>query len=708
MKKFLLSLLLVAFMGPLFAEKVELQDAKNYAVNAYYQKLNLYHHAVSIYEVQIDDVFDIKKDGESVYYIFNMKDFGYIIISAEDVLNPVQAYSFTSTYIQGKYSDNFNGWLDGRAGAVVYARENNIMATDEINAKWNELKDISSLSLIDNGKSVEPLLTSTWNQDWPYNYYMPLNASGPGGRMYVGCVSTAMSMIMHYWRYPAQGSGSKTHSYAGHTVTVNYADAEYDWDAMLDNSDNRVNLEMAEIGLHAAVAVEMHWGPNGSGAYSSDVPYALETYFNYDTDCQYIQNQGYPWSTWKGYIEAELDDICPLYYSGQDGNGPGASGHAFVLDGYHSDDTYHFNFGWSGYGNGWFDITSPSGYEWYYNQGMVRSIYPEDSNYPYGCTNDYERHTLVGSLEDGSGPTENYNAYADCAWLISSQTAQDSVDHITLEFVLMDTETDDVFTIYDGASTSDPVLGTYSGTSVPTEQVTSTGNQMLITFVADGDATTGTGWKVEYFSTQPSYCSPSVVTLTEPAGTIGDGSESFYYKNNTNCMWKIEPAYATGVTLTFTDFDTEDTEDYLQVYDASNNQLQGEFSGNTLPDAVHVESGELFLIWKTSGAITAPGWEAFWEADNVGVEEQSNSFTNLMVYPNPANDVLKVSFTTDENQSFDVSLITVTGIQVYTESTNEFSGNYVNSIDLSEFSEGVYFLNITSESGTVVRKVVVQ
>ena len=57
------------------------------------------------------------------------------------------------------------------------------------------------------------LPTAAWSQESPFN------DSIPGGRL-VGCVGTAMSIIMKYHEFPARGTGS----YNG----VNY-DVAYDW-----------------------------------------------------------------------------------------------------------------------------------------------------------------------------------------------------------------------------------------------------------------------------------------------------------------------------------------------------------------------------------------------------------------------------------------------------------------------------------------------
>ncbi|MBC8486067.1 MAG: C10 family peptidase [Bacteroidetes bacterium] len=708
MKRLLLSLLLISFAGILFANKVELQDAKTVALNAYYQKLNTYHETVNFSDLEINNYYVVNENGETVYYVFNITNNGFIIISAEDAMIPILGYSFETIYSPDNSPENFKSWMKGKAANIIYLRENNVEATIEIANKWNELLDFNCIEFIpkDGGKSIEPLLTCTWDQGHPYNYLCPVNTSGE--KAIVGCVATAMAQIMYYWRYPEQGNGSTSYNWGSYgTITANFGETTYDWDGMVDNP-TLVNLPVALISFHAGVAVHMHYGTNSSGASSDDVPFALKYYFKYSNTCVLTEHQGISQPTWENYVKDELDENCPVYYSGFD-PGPPLSGHAFVCDGYHSDNTFHFNWGWGGYMNGWFTLQNAGGFT--QQQSIVRNIFPNDAAYPYGCEPDMERTNLVGSFEDGSGPQENYDPNANCSWLITPQTPEDSVTNITLNFVTLDTENDDVVTIYDGETTSDPVLGTYSGTTTPGDNITSTGNKMLVTFVADGDAVTGSGWRVEYSTSQPDWCS-GLQVLTEPTGAFDDGSGDFWYNNYTTCMWKIQPAYAVGITLTFTEFDTEQVVDEVKIFDASNSQLLATYSGHwtpdSIPDPVFAESGELFITFQTDGAYNGPGWTAEWEIGNIGVDEQNESFGNLKVYPNPANNLLNISFSLDESQSFDIKLLSVTGEVVYVESTNEFSGNYVNTIDLSEIAKGVYFLNLTNNKGTVNRKVIIK
>jgi hypothetical protein len=177
-------------------------------------------------------------------------------------------------------------------------------------------------------------------------------------------------------------------------------------------------------------------------------------------------------------------------------------------------------------------------------------------------------------------------------------------------------------------------------------------------------------------------------------------------------MYKIAPAFASDITLTFTEFHTEADADLVKIYDATTNQLlvtlSGEYTAGNMPDPIYCDNGALFLTFQSDGAFNAPGFTGEWEIGNTAVNDQNDTFNQLRVYPNPAQNILNVSFSAEENQSFSIRLITVTGNVVYEQNTTDFSGHYVNTIDLSDMANGVYFLSLSSEKGSVNKKVVVK
>ena len=68
----------------------------------------------------------------------------------------------------------------------------------------------------------------------------------------------------------------------------------------------------------------------------------------------------------------------PVYYSGSDVDGNG--GHAFVCDGYDENDLFHFNWGWSGSGDGFFaiDELNVSSYAFNSGQAFIANFVPAE------------------------------------------------------------------------------------------------------------------------------------------------------------------------------------------------------------------------------------------------------------------------------------------------------------------------------------------
>ncbi|HSG68323.1 MAG TPA: C10 family peptidase, partial [Bacteroidales bacterium] len=468
----------------------------------------------------------------------------------------------------------------------------------------------------------------------------------------------------------------------------------YRWNGMKDNISSTNPWPIAELGYHCAVSVNMDFSPYGSGSYSYIVPNRLNAFWRYNS-AQYLEKINYNLTTWIALLKAEIDIKRPLYYSGQSSEG----GHAFVCDGYQGDD-FHFNFGWSGYGNGYFSLSNVGGYN--IGQGCVRYFYPSDPNYPYYNTGQEVITEFSGQFTDGSGPIEDYLPNTEASWLIDPQTAEDSITDITLYFIEFDLGAGDFLRIYDGETTAAPLLGEYTGNTLPTQH-SSTGNKMLITLSSDGSGN-GPGFKAEFNCDFPNYCN-GLSTITEAVGTFDDGSGSFHYAPGATCMFKIQPAYANEITVQFNYFDTEEGEDLVKVFDG--NTPLGTFSGSDIPGPFTCTNGSVFITWSSNSTISRPGWEITYEIGNVGVEE-NETFARLNVFPNPATDALNINFSLDTDQTVEMRLVNVTGEAVYHDVLTNVSGTVNSSIDVSGFAKGIYILNLTSNEGSVNKKIIIR
>lgn len=691
--KILLSILvLFAVTASIFAKDINLSKAEQVAVNFFFEKANQYGNAVNYYDLNITESYVV----DNAYYVVNLEN-GWVVISANDVMAPVIGYNFEGDFpvIDHGFAA-FDSWMQNYVDQVNFIRENKILADEEVTAQWNAYTTDNPTSLnVRGGRDVDPLLTALWNQDNPYNAMCPEDPAGPGGRVYVGCVSTAMTLIMHYWRYPLSGTGSHSYyKYPYGTLTANFGEADYNWDGMTDVINDKFIWEIAEVGFHGAVSVDMNFGPDGSGAYSQDVPYAMATYFNFQNSVQYLSKSSYNTTAWENMIQQELDDGHPLYYSGQSTDG----GHAFVLDGYQGSNYYHFNFGWSGSGNGYYSLQDVNGFNQY--QGMVRNIYPDDPNYPYVAVGEKELTTLVGSFTDGSGPVEDYPQGMDASWLINPQNDHDSVTSITLSFIEFDTYSNDEIRIFDGPDAECPLLGEYSGSDLP-PSITSTGNTMYITFTSIGEAA---GFKAEYTSQLPAFCTST--NITDPSGTITDGSQSFWYNNQTSCVFNLSHPEAIRYSIDFTEMATEEGLDKVKVYDGATATLIGEYSGHTIPDPIVVETNAMLIMWSTNPTVRDEGWSFDFTVDGVGTEE--TVLENLSVYPNPTTGTLNVNFDAEKQGDIQIKLVNISGQVIIDETVANANGTYNNSFDISDQAKGVYLLSITSENEKIDRKIVLK
>jgi Zn-dependent metalloprotease len=210
-----------------------------------------------------------------------------------------------------------------------------------------------------------------------------------------------------------------------------------------------------------------------------------------------------------------------------------------------------------------------------------------------------------GSFSDGSG-TANYQDNLDCRWLIQPTGA----NTIALNFPSFNTEANyDTVIVYDGPTTSDPVLMTWWGNTIP-PTVNSTNGAMLVRFRSDVN-TNFAGWNATYTSSGTAYCNGGTL-LTTSTGSFTDGSGANNYGNNQLCYWLIAPPCANSVTLSFSQFNTEAGYDGVIVYNGNNTSAPVllNTSGTTIPANVTANSGQMLVIFISDYAVRMQGFAA--------------------------------------------------------------------------------------------------
>jgi hypothetical protein len=307
----------------------------------------------------------VKSAAPSTYfYVFNADSRGFVIVAADDDVTPILGYSDEINFDPAHIPENVAKWLEGYKSEIRRVIENHIPATQEITAAWQKLKSGAGYSTQASATSVTPLLQTKWNQSPYYNDMCPVDAAS-GERTVTGCVATAMAQIMKFWNYPAAGSGF--HSYNSEqfgTLSANFGSTTYDW-ASMPNELAGANQAVATLMYHVGVSVDMNYGPGSTGGSSAFVisaqspvtncsEYALKTYFGYKNTLQGIQRAYYTTTDWMNMLKTEFNASRPVLYAGFGGGG----GHCFVADGYDNNDYVHFNWGWGGAYDGYFEINA--------------------------------------------------------------------------------------------------------------------------------------------------------------------------------------------------------------------------------------------------------------------------------------------------------------------------------------------------------------
>ena len=292
---------------------------------------------------------------EAALYIFNQPDNnGWVMISADDNARTILGYSTEGAFNASNIPSNLRFWLDYYAERIAVAQPTASKVKKATAATYDP---------------VAPLLGGIkWGQDAPYNDQCPLDTYD-NTRCASGCVATAAAQIMYFWKWPAQGKGSKKYTWTNEAGTsgtedVTFSSFTYEWDKMIDNYSlgGYTSAQASAVALlmyHVGVSCEMEYGGDavgGSGAFTKDMRNGLVNNFSYKSSASFVETGSttVP-STLPATFAAELKTGRPILMGGSTKNN---EGHEFVCDGVDKDGLFHINWGWDGMSNGFFALSA--------------------------------------------------------------------------------------------------------------------------------------------------------------------------------------------------------------------------------------------------------------------------------------------------------------------------------------------------------------
>jgi len=264
----------------------------------------------------------------------------------------------------------------------------------------------------------------------------------------------------------------------------------------------------------------------------------------------------------------------------------------------------------------------------------------------------------VVTLTEETGEFESALPYANglsCSWIIAPTDATS----VELTFTRFGTEENyDFVRVFEcegegtalAACQNSKRVVQLSGSIQTPRVVTVRTGAMRVSFNSDesqvalGFAAT---WAAGFAATNPDdevpqpeekHCTGSQ-TFTDPSGTLEDGSGTADYGNNVDCEWIIAPAGAPGVSIQFSQFETEQDYDVVRIYECQNEQcpdpvLLAELSGSRSGQRVQTSTGVMRVVLTSDDSVSSGGFSATWglvSAPCTGMQtltDQSGSFAD--------------------------------------------------------------------------------
>ena len=698
-------ILLFALCLPLFvfAKDIDKEQLVKYGCQAYKMRTGVAMQQKAAMPA-VNRVQYVEENGQTLMAVINFEGNGFIIMSADDAALPVLGYSTEGSFDLDSVAPAALYWLDYLKEQLMDVKRNNLSADAQIASAWQTVMTGKTATADTKGyeTAVPPLVSAHWNQNKFYNYLCPMDNNAPSSydsHVPCGCVALAMAMIMYYYGYPLVGSGFNSYTSNYGTHEVNFAMQNYRYELMQDVLNN-YNNEVAKLIYHAGVSVNMDYGPDGSGAYMAICREALVNNFLFSQDAELVYRNRLNTMTWTSNLKAMLDAKQPILYSGCNSEGC----HAFICDGYDTTGLFHFNFGWGGSGDGYFEASKlNSGVGDYHSQqAIIKNLYPRSNIYPTYCTSSKTISAVAGTLSDGSG-IYDYQNNQNCTFVIAPP------DAMRFRFKVLEMSTEegqDSVSFWLGHPSKGQLVKTLSGNDCAGQQVEVIGDTAYVTFKTNSSVTSD-GWRISFnVDREVIMCVNNKLMLNE-TDTISDGSGDRKYASNTMCSWLIYPRKGNGIKVEFLKMDIS-PEDFVAIYDvhASPSVLLDLYTGTTLPQTKVYAYKRVKVIFCSDNYMEGDGFRLVYTAvDDVKIEDSKNLTSQINLYPNPAENQVAVILPEQWAGACELALYDMTG-KLLKSAVSEAGAEI--QFNVAEIPAGFYILKVVHEGTVVSKKLIIQ
>jgi hypothetical protein len=100
--------------------------------------------------------------------------------------------------------------------------------------------------------------------------------------------------------------------------------------------------------------------------------------------------------------------------------------------------------------------------------------------------------------------------------------------------------------------------------------------------------------------------------------------------------------------------------------------------------------------------------QGLWPDNYSGVGITSNDLMNMKMYPNPATETVKITFSAENAQNGVISVMNLMGQTVYTSNLQVNEGSNYVILPVNEFNAGVYMVTLRTNTGLSTQKLIVK
>jgi hypothetical protein len=312
--------------------------------------------------------------------------------------------------------------------------------------------------------------------------------------------------------------------------------------------------------------------------------------------------------------------------------------------------------------------------------------------------------TCSGVFRD-SGGGNNYTNNENLVTTFCSANPGENV-FVNFEFINVELNYDYLY-VHDGPDITSPIIAVYNGNYTNVE-ICSSGDCLTFRFTSDGSVL-NPGWRANISCGSCSYLPETQISMstgrinTCDALFLDSGGHNAYSDNESFVQTICASEFPSSLRVDFLWMQIEANYDYLTVFDgpSATGDSLAQFTGNFQNQSFCSDSGCLTFRFTTDGSVTRPGWLAFVSCDEscngviTEVESILPSIPGILLYPNPANDLLNIKAAFG-NEVVSISIISSSGQEVLQSvAINEF-----NSLNITHLNTGLYVIRFTGNNWT--------